>query len=71
MAVAQTKEAEKQRHIAEAQREEAAAQREKAPRTQSLFLDDLSSQQTAAGNATNGILLALEGLPSNMANPDR
>ena len=64
IAVEQATEAEKQRRLAETRREE-------AERTQSLFLADLSLQQTAYGNATNGILLALEALPDDMGRPDR
>jgi WD40 repeat protein len=37
-----------------------------AQKSQSLFLADLSRQQTEQGNATTGILLALEALPQNM-----
>ena len=39
--------------------------------TQSRFLASLSQQETAAGNGTNGILIALEALPRNIAKPDR
>jgi WD40 repeat protein len=31
----------------------------------------LSQQETASGNGTNGVLLALTGLPKNTAEPDR
>ena len=36
-----------------------------------LFLAEKSQQETERGNATNGILLALEALPKDMAKPDR
>ncbi|HKD70024.1 MAG TPA: TIR domain-containing protein [Candidatus Binataceae bacterium] len=39
--------------------------------TQSRFLASLSQQETANGNATNGILLALAALPHSIAHPDR
>jgi hypothetical protein len=39
--------------------------------TQSRFLASLSQRETAAGNATNGILLGLAALPRNPAHPDR
>ena len=44
---------------------------DRALRTQSLFLAHLSQQETARGNATNGILLALEALPEDMTAPER
>ena len=50
----------------QAQKNEAAAKESK-----SLFLADLSRQQTEKGNATNGILLALEALPKDMSAPDK
>ena len=53
------------------QRGVALAQRDEALRTQSLFLADQSGQETERGDATNGILLALEALPEDMAEPDR
>ncbi|MDM8558317.1 hypothetical protein [Candidatus Parabeggiatoa sp. HSG14] len=39
-------------------------QKKQALRSQSLFLSDLSWQETEKGNTTNGILLALEALPT-------
>ncbi len=51
--------------------EQAVALRNEALRGQSLYLADLSRRVTAAGNTTNGILLALEALPRDMASPDR
>ncbi|NJO14381.1 MAG: TIR domain-containing protein [Thioploca sp.] len=48
---------------------QAEQQKNEALKTQSLFLADLSRQQTAQGSITNSILLALEGLPKN--NDDR
>jgi TIR domain len=50
-----------------ANEERAEAERDRALRTQSLFLADLSEQETDRSNATNGILLALEALPKDMA----
>ena len=64
-------EAVRQAHAAEIEKQRADAQRDQALRTQSLFLADLSAQETRRGNATNGMLLALEGLPKEMAKPDR
>lgn len=49
----------------------ASASRNEALTNQSLYLSDLSQQQTAAGDTTAAILLALEGLPSDMTSPDR
>ena len=46
-------------------------QRDQALRTQSLFLAEKSAQETRRGNATNGILIALQALPNNLAKPDR
>jgi WD40 repeat protein len=39
--------------------------------SKSLFLSDLSRQETDKGNATNGILLALEALPKDMSAQDK
>ncbi len=39
--------------------------------SKSLFLSDLSRQETNKGNTTNGILLALEALPKDMSAPDK
>jgi Tol biopolymer transport system component len=44
---------------------------DRALRNQSLFLAHLSEQETARGDATNGILLALEGLPKDLSQPER
>jgi len=38
---------------------------------QSLFLASLAEDQTAKGLPTTGVLLALEGLPKNLSNPER
>ena len=64
-------EAIRQARAAEIEKQRADGQRDQALKTQSLFLADLSAQETGRGNATNGILLALEGLPKEMAKPDR
>jgi type II secretory pathway pseudopilin PulG len=50
---------------------EALLARNEALRNQSVYLTDLSRRQTASGNPTNGILLALEALPNDMSNPNR
>jgi len=67
---AQKLEADTQRLLAEEKQQQAQQaeqvaleQRNQALRTQSLFLADLARQQTLQGNATNGLLLALEALP--------
>lgn len=60
-----------QQQIAEEQTKIAKAQRDAALVTQSLFLADLSQQQTREGNAVNGMLLALEALPESIASPNR
>lgn len=46
-------------------------QRNEALRAQSLALAALSRAQTDGGNATLGVLLALEALPQNLAKPHR
>jgi hypothetical protein len=60
---------------AKVQAEDAASKathaRDRALITQSLFLAQLSGRETANGNTTNGILLALAGLPSDLTRPDR
>ena len=56
---------------AEQQALAAVAARDQAMSNQSVYLADLSRQQTASGNTTNGMLLALEALPADMDNPDR
>ena len=48
-----------------------AEQRQNAVRAQSLFLANVAQQETASGNATNGVLLALGALPDDMHNPER
>jgi WD40 repeat protein len=53
------------------QAEERQALLERALRTQSLFLASISQQQTARGDATNGMLLALEALRNDMGSPER
>ncbi len=45
--------------------------RDQALRNQSIYLTDLSHRETASGNATNGILLAIEALPQDMNEPNR
>ena len=60
-----------QSEIAEQERVAADSARKEALRTQSLFLADLSRQETTAGNATKGILLGLKALPRNMTAPNR
>ncbi|MFK5971249.1 MAG: trypsin-like peptidase domain-containing protein [Candidatus Marithrix sp.] len=64
-------EAEEKTLLAEEKTVLAQEQTDEALKTQSLFLADLSQQQTDNGSTTNGILLALEGLPKNMSEPDR
>lgn len=54
----------RQANEAEAQRILAEDERNRALVFQSLYLASLSQQETVRGNATNGILLALEALPS-------
>jgi WD40 repeat protein len=60
-----------QRNVAQTERGRAVTQRDAALLTQSRFLTDLSTQQTSAGNATLGILLALQALPADWAAWDR
>ncbi|MEK8020928.1 MAG: CHAT domain-containing protein [Candidatus Parabeggiatoa sp.] len=67
----QTQKAEESEKKEIAQKKSAENERDKALRTQSLFLADLSRQETEKGNATNGLLLALEALPKNMSEPER
>jgi WD40 repeat protein/energy-coupling factor transporter ATP-binding protein EcfA2 len=67
----QKQKAEQAKTLAEASEKEAKDQTNKALRTQSLFLADLSRQETEKGNATNGVLLALEALPKNLSDPER
>ena len=40
-------------------------------RTQSLYLTDLARQQEQRGDAVTAMLLALEALPSDLAQPER
>ncbi|MHA1529998.1 MAG: nSTAND1 domain-containing NTPase, partial [Alphaproteobacteria bacterium] len=56
---------------AERQAQAAGVARDQALSNQSVYLTDLSRRQTASGNATNGILLALEALPDDMSSPNR
>ncbi len=56
---------------AERQAKVALEARDQALINQSLYLSDLSTRQTAAGNPTAGILLALEGLPKDIDAPER
>ena len=58
-----------QRGVAIANEERAEAERDQALRNQSLFLAELSEQQTEGGNTTNGILVALEALPKTWPSP--
>jgi len=67
----QAKVAEVQAQAATAARDDALAAKTDALRGRSLFLADLSRQQTDVGNTTAGILLALEALPKEMDDPDR
>jgi WD40 repeat protein/tetratricopeptide (TPR) repeat protein len=76
-AVTQQQEASRQRDLAVKNEQLAVANEEKARRerdqallTQSRFLADLSQQQTAAGDATAGMLLALEALPDQSSRDD-
>ena len=71
-ALAHTAEQEAERQAQEAERQAAAVtSRDETLVNQSLFLASLSAQRTGAGDTTTGILLALEGLPSETAEPDR
>jgi len=63
--------AEQQTSLANQQQEIAEIERATTLRTQSLFLASLSGAETEAGNATNGMLLALEALPGDLSSPDR
>ena len=58
-------EAEEAKQEATIERDNAKEQTNAALETQSLFLSDLSRQQTEKENIVKGILLALEGLPKN------
>jgi hypothetical protein len=60
-----------QRNVARTERSRAESERDAAVLTQSRFLTDLSTQQTDAGNASVGMLLAMEALPANWAAWDR
>jgi hypothetical protein len=57
--------AQEQRQQAERNEARAKAERDQALITQSRFLADLSHQNSAAGDATTGMLLAIEALTSN------
>ncbi|MCP4699605.1 MAG: hypothetical protein GY862_22560, partial [Gammaproteobacteria bacterium] len=72
----QKNEAEKQKTAAVEAQEEAEESKKRAEKqtnealkTQSLFLADLSRQQTDKGRTVEGMLLALEGLPENGNRP--
>ena len=56
---------------ADAEANRAIAERDHAFVTESLLLAELARKETTAGNTTNGIRLALEGLPSDLTHPDR
>ena len=71
LARAAEQEAERQAQEAERQAQAAVTARDGTLVNQSLFLASLSAQRTGAGDTTTGILLALEGLPSELAKPDR
>ncbi|MFT5501057.1 MAG: WD40 repeat protein/class 3 adenylate cyclase, partial [Woeseiaceae bacterium] len=45
--------------------------RDRALLNQSIYLTDVSQRETDSGNATNGILLAIEALPKDMSMPNR
>jgi hypothetical protein len=64
-------EAVRQAELAGNEKQRADAQRDQAIATQSRFLAELSERETDNGDATGGILLALEALPEAMAAPDR
>jgi len=53
------------------QKQEAVKKEQQALKTQSRFLADLAQQETAKGNATNGVLLALAALPKNSEKPEK
>jgi WD40 repeat protein len=53
------------------QTQAAVTARNEALRNQSVYLSDLSRRQVASGNATAGLLLALEALPHDMGDPNR
>ena len=63
--------AQRERDNAKASEKRANEEKNIALRTQSLFLADLARQETEEGNATNGILIALEALPKDMSAPKR
>ncbi len=63
--------AQEQQKLAKNESQRANQEKDNALRGQSLFLADLAGQETEKGNATNGILLALEALPKDISNPDR
>ncbi|RKZ75140.1 MAG: type IV secretion protein Rhs, partial [Candidatus Parabeggiatoa sp. nov. 1] len=71
VAVYQMEEAKEQKNHAEVSEKKAKEQTNEALKTQSLFLADLSRQQTEQGNTTNGMLLALEGLPKPSSDEPR
>lgn len=65
------KEAKKQTNFAYNLPKQKQVEKQKDLRFQSLLLANLSRQETEAGRAINGVLLALEALPKNMNNPDK
>ena len=67
------KNAEILRAVDEADTARATAEKREAEAltTQSLFLADLATEQTEAGDALTGILLALEALPADVESPER
>jgi WD40 repeat protein len=71
LAQQETTRAEQEKTRTEAEKIRAEEQKNTALETQSLFLADLARQENEKQNYTNAILLALEALPQNMAQPDR
>ena len=63
--------AETEKIRANKEKEAAKEQTNAALKTQSLFLANLSRQQTEESRSVEGILLALEGLPKDMSEKDR
>ena len=63
--------AEAQKKEALAQKDKAEKQKREAQRNQSFALSALSEMERDKGNLTNAMLLALEGLPQNLSEPER
>jgi WD40 repeat protein len=63
--------AQKQAQIAEAEKQKAKEQTNEALKTQSLFLSDLSRQESEKNRTVNAMLLAIEGLPNTFPKHDR